>query len=57
MAENRMNQTKVSILLHAWKEGSKIIRAIKSFLTLTYPKAELIVVAGGNEIYKMAKKV
>ena len=52
-----MNQTKVSILLHAWKEGSKIIRAIKSFLTLTYPKAELIVVAGGNEIYKMAKKV
>jgi cellulose synthase/poly-beta-1,6-N-acetylglucosamine synthase-like glycosyltransferase len=57
MAENKMNQLRVSILLPAWNEGSTITRAIDSFLSLKYPGPELIVVAGGeDETFEIAKK-
>lgn len=57
MEENRMNQPRVSILLPAWNEGSNLIKTINSFLSLTYPKAELIVVAGGKDgTYEIAKR-
>lgn len=52
-----MSNLKVSILVPAWNEASIIERAIESFLSLNYPNAKLIVVAGGeDDTYNLAKK-
>lgn len=57
MAVDKMSRANVSILVPAWNEAGTIERAVESFLSLKYPRVELIVVAGGEDgTYDLAKK-
>ncbi len=48
---------KVSALVAAWNESGYIDRHIQSFLSLPYPRKELVLVAGGEDgTYALAKR-